>query len=91
MSVFESLKSAAWHNQCSVDITWIDASKFDAPEANIGPELQGYDGIVVPGGFGQRSLEGKIKAAEYALKHKLPWASAWACKWPLSPPPAMPV
>ena len=35
--------------------------------------LQGYDGIVVPGGFGQRGLEGKIKAAQYALKNKLPY------------------
>lgn len=73
MSVFEALKSAAWHNQCQIDITWIDASKFDDPGADIAPELQGYDGIVVPGGFGQRSLEGKIKAAQYALKHKLPY------------------
>lgn len=73
MSVFEALKSAAWHNKCSVDITWIDAEKFDTPGGDIGTELKGYDGIVVPGGFGQRSLEGKIKAAQYSLKHKLPY------------------
>lgn len=73
MSVFEALKAAAWHNHCSVDITWIDASEYDAPGADISPILKGYDGIVVPGGFGQRSLEGKIKAAQYALKHKLPY------------------
>lgn len=73
MSVFEALKAAAWHNQCSVDITWIDAEKFDQPDTDIGQELQGFDGIVVPGGFGQRSLEGKIKAAQYALKEKLPY------------------
>ena len=73
MSVFEALKAAAWHNECTVDITWIDASKFDDPEVDISEELQGYDGIVVPGGFGKRSLEGKIKAAQYALKAKLPY------------------
>ena len=73
MSVFEAIKSAAWHNKTNVDITWIDASKFDDPESDIGPELEGYDGIVVPGGFGQRSLEGKIKAAQYALEHKQPY------------------
>lgn len=72
MSVFEALKSAAWHNQCKVEIDWIDASKFDG-NVDIAAELKGYDGIVVPGGFGQRSLEGKIKAAQYALKHKLPY------------------
>ncbi len=73
MSVFEALKAAAWHNKCSIDINWIDASKFDEPGANIGQVLQAYDGIVVPGGFGTRSLEGKIKAAQYALKSKLPY------------------
>lgn len=73
MSVFEALKAAAWHNNCKVDITWIDASRYDDGAVNLGTELSQYDGIVVPGGFGQRSLEGKIKAAQYALTHKLPY------------------
>ncbi len=73
MSVFEALKAAAWHNKTGVDITWIDASKFDEKGNDIAPELLGYDGIVVPGGFGQRGLEGKIKAAQHALTAKLPY------------------
>jgi CTP synthase len=73
MSVFEALKSAAWHNNAKVDITWINASKFDDAGTDIVPKLKGYDGIVVPGGFGQRGLEGKVKAAQYALKHKVPY------------------
>jgi CTP synthase len=73
MSVFEALKSAAWHNKCAVDITWIDAEQFDDAKADISATLKNYDGIVVPGGFGTRSLEGKIKAARYALKSKLPY------------------
>ncbi len=73
MSVFEALKAAAWSNNCSVTINWIDASKFDGPKADIGHVLEGHDGIVVPGGFGTRSLEGKIKAAQYALAHKVPY------------------
>lgn len=73
MSVFEALKAAAWHNGCKVDITWIDASKYDTPDADIAPQLEKYHGIVVPGGFGQRGLEGKIKAAQYALTAKLPY------------------
>lgn len=73
MSVFEALRSAAWHNRTGIDITWIDGSQFDEPGTDIAEALQGYDGIVVPGGFGQRSLEGKVKAAQYALKHKLPY------------------
>lgn len=73
MSVFEALKAAAWHNDCNIDISWIDASRFDNPGDNIALELGGYDGIVVPGGFGQRGLEGKIKAARYSLKEKIPY------------------
>ncbi len=73
MSVFEAVKAAAWHSNCNVDITWIDASTFDEPDADIASTLAEYDGILVPGGFGQRGLEGKIKAAQYALKEKKPY------------------
>jgi CTP synthase len=73
MSVFEALKSAAWHNQCAVEIDWIDASKYDEAGSDIVPELSKYDGILVPGGFGQRGLEGKVKAAQYALNEKVPY------------------
>lgn len=73
MSVFEAIKSAAWHNGCAVDITWIDASEYDENGKDIAEKLSEYDGIVIPGGFGQRGLEGKIKAAQYALKEKVPY------------------
>jgi CTP synthase len=73
MSVFEALQSAAWHNDCAVDITWIDAASFDEPNADIKATLRDYDGVVVPGGFGQRGLEGKIKAAQYAMEKKVPY------------------
>lgn len=73
MSVFEALKAAAWHNGARVDIQWIDASKYDEAGTDIAPILKDYDGIVVPGGFGQRGLEGKIKAAQYSLKTKTPY------------------
>ncbi|MGC1176557.1 MAG: CTP synthase [Candidatus Saccharimonadales bacterium] len=73
MSVFEALKAAAWHNDCDVDITWIDASKFDEAGTDIASKLKSYDGIVVPGGFGVRGLEGKIKAAQYAMRRKVPY------------------
>ena len=73
MSVFEALKSAGWHNDCRVDIAWIDASAYDEKGKDIARTLQKYDGIVVPGGFGQRGLEGKIKAAQFALHKKVPY------------------
>jgi CTP synthase len=73
MSVFEALKSAAWHNGCNVDLTWIDASKYDLADSKIATTLKKFDGVVVPGGFGVRGLEGKIKAASYALKNNMPY------------------
>ena len=72
MSVFEALRSAAWWNDCNVTIKWIDAEALEK-SGNVAEQLSGCDGIVVPGGFGTRALEGKIKAAQYALKNKLPY------------------
>lgn len=73
MSVFEALRSAAWWQDTNLEIRWIDAEELDDPKADIAKALKGLDGIVIPGGFGIRGLEGKIKAARYALKHNLPY------------------
>ncbi len=73
MSVFEAIKSAAWANDASVEIAWIDASDYDHPGADIARDLAQYDGVLVPGGFGQRGLEGKIKAAQHALANRVPY------------------
>jgi CTP synthase len=72
LCVFEALRSAGWWNETGVDIKWIDAEKLEEAE-DLSEFFAGLDGIVVPGGFGTRGLEGKIKAAQYALKHKLPY------------------
>lgn len=73
MSVFEALKSAAWWNDINVELRWIDAEDLDDKKADIAAALNGIDGVVVPGGFGTRGLEGKIKSAQHALKTKLPY------------------
>ncbi len=73
MSVFEALRAAAWWSEVSLTIRWIDAEKLEARSANMATLLKGCDGIVVPGGFGTRGLEGKIKGAQYALEQKLPY------------------
>lgn len=73
MSVFEALRSAAFWNGVSLDIKWIEAEGLEEDKADIAAALAGCDGIVVPGGFGTRALEGKIAAARYALKEKLPY------------------
>lgn len=73
MSVFEALRSAAMWNDVDIDLRWINAEKLERAGADIGEMLKGCDGIVVPGGFGTRGIEGKIKAAQYALVNKLPY------------------
>lgn len=73
MSVFEALRSAAWWNDTNIDIRWIDAEKIVGSGTKASPLLKDLDGIVVPGGFGTRGLEGKIAAAQYALKEKVPY------------------
>jgi CTP synthase len=73
MSVFEALRSAAWWSNTNIEIQWIDAEHLEESSTDIAKELAGLDGVVVPGGFGTRGLEGKIKAARYALKDKVPY------------------
>ena len=76
--VTEALKAAAAHNKVNLKIEWINAeelgdSSIKASENKAAKLLKKCDGIVVPGGFGVRGVEGKIKAAEYALKHDVPY------------------
>jgi CTP synthase len=71
MSVFEALASAGWSLNHKVDITWIDAEKIT--EKNVAQTLSPVDGVVVPGGFGERGVEGMIEAAKYCLKAKKPY------------------
>lgn len=70
--VFEALRSAAWWSEVNLKIKWVNAEQLEKSK-NVGKDLAGLDGIVVPGGFGIRGLEGKIKAAQYALSSKLPY------------------
>lgn len=72
MSVFEALRAASWSEGVGIDIVWVDAEKL-SEEKNPKNLLKGLDGIVVPGGFGLRGIEGKIIAAQYALQNKLPY------------------
>ena len=74
MSVFEALRAAAWANNTQVDIKWIDAVELETmSDADVASKLNSVDGLVVPGGFGSRGVEGKIKAAQHALRNKQPY------------------
>lgn len=72
ISVIESLKHAAWANKVKVNIDWINSDAYETRPALVN-ELKNYDGIVVPGGFGKRGIEGKIKAIKYARENNLPF------------------
>ncbi len=67
LSVTEALKSAAWSQKSDVAIKWINA------EMATDEDFASVDGLVVPGGFGSRGVEGKIAAARYALEHNVPY------------------
>ena len=71
ISVVEALKHGGIFNHVSVNIKWID-SETVTPE-NVGELLKGVSGILVPGGFGPRGIEGKICAIQYAREEKVPF------------------
>ena len=67
MSVVEALKHACLQNKVILNLHWIDADNFDIDE------LSSLNGVVVPGGFGYRGIEGKISAIEYIRKNNIPF------------------
>jgi len=67
ISVTEALKSAAWQEKVGLKIKWINAEKA------TDEDFASVDGLLVPGGFGSRGIEGKIAAARYALDHNKPY------------------
>jgi CTP synthase len=71
ISVVESLKHAGIHHEVNVDIKWINSEHLD--HTNSDEAFADVDGILVPGGFGDRGIEGKIIAVKYARTHKKPF------------------
>ncbi len=71
MSVVESLRHSGLHEGVDVDIRWVSAEELE--EVGADALLQDVCGIIVPGGFGDRGIEGKIAAADYARRHNIPY------------------
>lgn len=71
LSVVEALKHGGIQNEADVHIHWIDSEKID--DSNVADKLKDMDGILVPGGFGTRGVEGMITAARYARENKVPY------------------
>ncbi len=67
LSVVESLNHASLHNKAKLNLHWIDSDNFNVED------LKNYDGVVIPGGFGYRGIEGKISAIQYLREEKVPF------------------
>ncbi|EKD78458.1 MAG: hypothetical protein ACD_41C00345G0006 [uncultured bacterium] len=72
ISVIEAIKHAAWSVNRKPVLTWIDSEVYEHDASKL-RELQKYHGVIVPGGFGTRGVEGIIKAIEYVRKHNTPY------------------
>ena len=71
LSVVEALRHAGVHYGCKVEIDWVDSESVGDP--SVAAELAGADGILIPGGFGGRGFEGKIRAAQIARENRIPY------------------
>lgn len=71
LSVVESLTHAGIHAHADVELKWVDAEDIELNSAQ--KSLQEIDGIIVPGGFGNRGVDGKVKAIEYARENQIPF------------------
>lgn len=72
ISVIEAIKHAAYSNGVRPVIDWVDSGRLENGSKNL-ETLKKYDGIIVPGGFGSRGIEGKLKTIEYARLNKIPY------------------
>jgi CTP synthase len=73
LSVIESLKIAGYHTGTDTKIMWVSSEKLEEDDKETWANLRTADGILVPGGFGKRGIEGKIMAAKYARENKIPY------------------
>ena len=71
LSIIESLNHAGFETATTINIRWIDSEEVN--ERNIGSLFHGIDGMIIPGGFGDRGIEGKIAACRYARENDIPF------------------
>src|SRR5947209_2809103 len=71
LSVVEALKHAGVHHDCRIEVDWIDSESVGEPA--VARRLEEAAGILIPGGFGGRGIEGKIRAAQIAREHGVPY------------------
>ncbi len=71
-SVIEAIKHAAWFHNMKPVLTWIDSEEFERDPKSV-KKLAAFDGLIVPGGFGTRGIEGIITAIKYVRENKMPY------------------
>lgn len=71
VSIMEALTHSGAHEKTKVNIKWIETTKLS--DKDVKEKLEGVDGVIVPGGFGARGTEGKIKCIKYARENKIPY------------------
>lgn len=71
-SVIEAIRHASWHNHLNPDITWIDSKDFETNPEKV-KNLKNFDAVIVPGGFGSKGIEGKIKAIKFVRENNIPF------------------
>jgi CTP synthase len=72
LSVSEALRHAGFRHDCRIEIDWVDSEELDS-DREADERLSRADGILIPGGFGGRGIEGKIRAAQVAREHRIPY------------------
>lgn len=72
-SVVEALRAAAWEHDVAIEINWINAEAIEKGTLTLKQLNTQVNGIVVPGGFGSRGIEGKIQAADWAMNNNIPY------------------
>ncbi|MDP2630953.1 MAG: CTP synthase, partial [Candidatus Uhrbacteria bacterium] len=72
ISVIEAAKHAAWSHNARPHLTWIDSSDYEKDPRRVS-ELSQYDGIIVPGGFGSRGIDGVLRAIQHVRENNIPY------------------
>jgi len=73
LSIVESLKIACYHQKRDLDLVWIDSEKLEKKDKTSWKELKSASGVIVPGGFGLRGIEGMVMTAKYCRENKVPY------------------
>ena len=72
ISVIEAIKHASWFSNVKPVLTWVDSEEYEKDKNKV-KDLKNFDGVIVPGGFGTRGVEGIINAIEFVRENKIPY------------------